>query len=97
MGVAAYNRGSAHVAAQIDADQRPVEFELMDRLNAIPKLPDAGRLFGSAQIIEGNGGFWCECPVNGFGFWYKSIEELMRRLRVEIVARVGNAWITQKL
>lgn len=34
MGIAAYNRGTGAIRNEIDADARPVEFEIMERLNA---------------------------------------------------------------
>jgi hypothetical protein len=94
MGITAYNRGSAALSREIDADQRPVEFEIMDRLNALPKYPDAAKVFGPIQFVVDSqrGGFWAECPVTGFGFWYRTLSEAVRRWRVTIVAFDHGKW-----
>ncbi len=94
MGIAAYNRGSAALSREIDADQRPVEFEIMDRLNALPKYADAGKPFGPIQFVHDSvrQGFWAECPVTGFGFCYRTLSEAIRRWRVQIVAFDRGIW-----
>ena len=94
MGIAAYNRGSAALRREIDADQRPVEFEIMERLNALPKYADAGKPFGPIQFASDSvrGGFWATCPVTGFGFWYRTLPEAVRRWRVQIVAFDCGVW-----
>lgn len=100
MGAAAYNRGSAVISRQIDAEARPVEFEIMERLNALPKFPDAGTPFGATRIIPGNGGFWHqdrEKGDRGFGFWYPTLHELTRRWRVTIVAFEHGAWLAEPM
>ncbi len=69
MGIAAYNRGTAAIAAQFDAEARPVEFEIMERLNALPKYEDAGKPFGAIQFVHDYRGFWvAECPKNWLWF-----------------------------
>ncbi len=92
MGIAAYNRGSNAISNQIDAQARPVEFEIMERLNALPKYADAGTPFGPIQFIAGNGGFWAECPKSGFGFAYTTLAEAVRRWKVQIVAFDCGVW-----
>lgn len=95
MGAAAYNRGSRAISEQIDAEQRPVEFEIMDRLNALAKYPDAGRPFGPVRFIAGNGGFWIQDARKkdaGFGYWYKTLTEAVRRWRVTITGYNCGAW-----
>jgi hypothetical protein len=89
MGAAAYNRGSNAIRRDIDANMRPVAFEVMDRLNDLPKYSDAGTPFGSLRFESGNGGFWALCPRSGFGFWYPTLSEAVRRWRVQIVAFDG--------
>lgn len=95
MGAAAYNRGSAALRRQIDAEQRPVEFEIIERLNALPKYEDAGKPFGPIHFESGNKGFWALCPRTGFGFWYRTLPEAIRRWRVLIVAFDCGIWIAQ--
>lgn len=85
MGVAAYNRASKVIRQRITGDPRPVEFELMERWNAIKKLPDAGTPFSDLQIMR-CGKYWIiECPIAGYSYWYKTINELMSRWRVTII------------
>lgn len=94
MGVASYNRGSNAIKAQIDNELRPVEFEVMDNLNALQKYPDAGKPFGpinfSSDVIRG--GFWAECPKSGYGFYYPTLKEAVRRWRVQIIALNHGVW-----
>lgn len=97
MGAAAYNRGSAAISAQIDAEKRPVEFEIMDNLNALAKFKDAGTPFGPVRLVEGNGGFWIECPATGFGWWYTTLREAVRRWRVTIVGFDNGVWIAEPM
>lgn len=92
MGIAAYNRGSLCIARQFDAELPPVEFEVMERLNALPKFEDAGTPFGPIQFVSGNAGFWAECPVTGYGFWYPTLGEAVKRWRVQIVAFDSGTW-----
>jgi hypothetical protein len=84
MGIAAYNRGSKAISDRIDAETRSAEFDVMDILNDLPKYPDAGKSFGPVQFVAGNNGWWIECPVTGFGFWYSTLHEAVRRWRVTI-------------
>lgn len=92
MGIAAYNRGSAALSREIDADQGPVEFEIMEWLNALPKYSDAGTPFMSIQFVSGNNGVWAQCPQTGFGFWYHTLPEAIRRWKVNIVAFDCGVW-----
>ncbi len=97
MGAAAYNRGTAALSAQIDREARPVEFEIMERLNALPKFADAGKPFGPLHILADtvHGGFVIECPVTGFGFWYRTIAETVQRWKVTIVGFDNGVWLTE--
>ena len=94
MGIAAYNRGSASLRRQIDAAKRPIEFEIMERLNSLPKYEDAGKPFGPIQFEVGNNGWWAVCPETGLGFWYRTLPEAIRRWRVRIVAFDYGVWKT---
>lgn len=87
MGVAAYNRGSANISRFIErehADLHPVEFEIMDNLNAMTK--DAGALapFGPVVFSFERGLCWASCPVSGFGYHYRSLREAVRAWRVVV-------------
>lgn len=92
MGVAAYNRGSVCIAQQAKIEVRPVEFEMMDRLNSVVKVPGAQTPFGPTRIAQGNGGFWLYCPVKGYGYWYKTLVEIMRSWNISITGFDGE-WI----
>lgn len=92
MGIAAYNRGTQALARQIDSERRSVEFEVMERLNALPKFADAGTPFGPINFVSDHGGFWAQCPVTGFGYWYSTLSEAMQRWRVQIVAYDNGVW-----
>jgi hypothetical protein len=87
MGVAAYNRSSSVIRQQIDADTvRHREFVIMEIANSLQKYPDAGRPFGPIQFVQGNGGWWAECPQTGFGYLYPTLYEAVKRWQVRLVA-----------
>ncbi len=92
MGVAAWNRGSALVARQIHAEQRPVEFVMMEDLDNLPKFDYARRPFGDIVFVAGHGGWWAECPVTGKGYWYRTLREAVRSWRVAITGFRDGAW-----
>jgi hypothetical protein len=96
MGIAAYNRGTAAMSAQIDRQRRAVEFEVMETLNALPKYADAGLPFGPIQFIYDTRGFWvAECPITGFGFFYDTLHEAVKRWRVTITWYVAGTWLAE--
>ena len=95
MGIAAYNRGTAAIRRQFESERRPVEFEIMDILNSLPKYPDAGNPFGPVQFVSGHGGVWAECPVTGFGFWYPSLHEAVKRWNVTINGFDSGKWLAR--
>lgn len=80
------------MSTQIDAGARAVEFEIMDMLNALPKYADAGKLFGPIQFYADRGGFWAQCPLTGFGFWYHTLHEAVRRWHVTVTAFDNGIW-----
>ena len=85
------------VQAQIDAELRPVEFQIMERLNALPKYPDAGMTFGPIQFVHDWRGFWAaECAVTGSGFWYATLDEAVKRWRVTVVGFDCGKWLTER-
>ena len=84
MGAAAYQRGNKRISADIDAQQRASEFVLMDDLNALPKHEGASKPFGPIHFIGSHGGWFAECPVSGFGYFYASLREAVRSWQVSI-------------
>ena len=92
MGVAAWNRGTAVVRRQIEADKRPVEFEIMEDLSNLPKFDYAKQPFSDIVFVAGHGGWWAECPTTGRGYWYKTLREAVRSWRVAIVGFVDETW-----
>ena len=93
MGIAAYNRGTAAIKRQIDSNKRPLEFEIMDILNSLPKYPDAGTPHGPIEFVSGHGGVYAECPVTGFGFWYATLHEAVKRWNVRINGYDMGKWL----
>ena len=94
MGIAAYNRGSEAIRNQLYGERRPIEFEIMDLLNALPKFPDAGRVFGPIEFTPDSqrNCVWAECPVTGFGFPYSTLHEAVKRWLIEIVGFDNGTW-----
>ena len=84
MGAAAYNRGSVAISKHLDSESRPGAFDVIDALNSLPKFSDAGTPFGPVQLTRGNGGWWIECPQTGFGYWYRTIHDAVKRWRVVV-------------
>ncbi len=95
MGIAAYNRGSALLSKQIDMTARAVEFEILERLNALPKYADAGKPFGPVRFEFGNNGVWIVCPRTGYGFWYRTLPEAVKRWRVTITGFDCGRWLAE--
>jgi hypothetical protein len=89
MGSAAYRRGSQVIAQQLDQEQRPVEFLMMEELNALPKYPDAGSPFGPIcfTYLAQDDAWWALDPVKlwgGRGFRYRSLREAVMRWYVTL-------------
>jgi hypothetical protein len=93
MGAAAYRRGSEVIAKQISRDypQRHKAFEIMDRINALPKHKGDYRTqilgikhvpFTEAVAIEfSRGVWWLMDPSDmyeGFSYCYKTLEALVQ-------------------
>jgi len=97
MGVAAYHRTSKVIRQRIAEQDRPVEFEMMDNLNAMPKYADAGQPFGPIQFVHSHSGWWAECPKTGFGYWYPSLREAVRRWRCTIVGFNDGVWSAEPM
>jgi len=92
MGVAAYNRGSACISRQMQAERRPQEFDVMDTLNILEKYEDAGIPSGQVRLEYSHKVWWVFCPKTGFGFHYKSIHEAVRRWHISIIGCDENGW-----
>lgn len=84
MGVAAYNRSSQAIREHINQDDRPREFEIIELAKALAKYPDAGTPFEPINFVFSHGGCWAECPRTGFGYWYPTIYEAVRRWNVTL-------------
>lgn len=97
MGAAAYNRGSALLSHQIDAQARPVEFSIMDALNALTKRERALAPWGPIHFIAGHGGWWATCPVSGYGFLYDTLRDAVRAWRVTITGYDNGIWIAEPI
>ncbi|OAI08785.1 hypothetical protein A1353_24800 [Methylomonas methanica] len=93
MGVAAYNRGSRVIQFQIEQDfpSHDVAFEILARLNALPKFEDCGVPFDDVifEYDQRRGCWWVMDSValyGGWSFFYKSLSEAVRRWKVDVVA-----------
>src|SRR5260370_57921 len=84
MGIAAYNRGSQAIRERINQDARPREFEIIELANSLAKYPDAGTPFGPIEFAFSHGGYWASCPHTGFGYWYPTLYEAVRRWNVTL-------------
>jgi len=93
MGIAAYNRGTEAIRRDIAKGDRAAEFQMMDRINAIPRQSGAKTPFGPIHFISSHGGWFAECPVTGFGHWYKTLIQAVSAWRVDVVAHRNGDWI----
>jgi len=82
MSIKAYNRGSKAIATQMRQNDRPVEFEIMDNMNSVPKNPGAMAPMMDVVIFSERGVFFIECPITGRSFWYQTMAKLMASWRV---------------
>lgn len=95
MGAAAEHRGIALISRLIDRDQRRSEFVMMDDLNALPKFPDAGTPLGPIHFTPSHNGWFALCPITGYGYWYNTLREAVRRWRVSVNGYDHGVWIAQ--
>lgn len=93
MGVAAYNRGTEAIRRSISSGGRAAEFQMMDRLNAMPRQAGANTPFGPINFVSGHAGWWAECPITGFGYWYKTLIQAVSAWRVDVVGYRDGTWI----
>jgi hypothetical protein len=105
MGVAAYNRSSAVIRAQIQNEKRDPVFEMMDMINAAPKIEDRttiGRVatmpFEQGIITFSHGVYWLENAKEPLGeHWAPNYPTLMALVRSWDISLIGydentNAW-----
>jgi len=97
MGVASYNRGSAVIRRRFAMEARPHEYEFMDDLNALPKYDDAGTPFDEIHFVSSHGGWFAECPKTGFGYFYKSLREAVRRWNVSVYGYKNGKWLAKPI
>lgn len=93
MGAAAYNRGTSAIIAMIDREARPLEFMMIEDLNALPKRQGAPVPFGPVHFETGPGGWWAVCPVTGFGYGYRTLRQAVAAWRVTITECRGGVFI----
>lgn len=92
MGSAAYRRGSEAIRHQLAAEGRPQAFAFMDALNALPKYADAGRPCGAVELVWDRGVWWITCPRTGFGYWYPTLREAIRRWDITVTGYEQGRW-----
>jgi hypothetical protein len=94
MGAAAEHRGNAIIRRQLE-QKRPVEFEIMDRLNAMPKDEQARHPFGPILFRHDGNKVWALDPIkqySGLGFWYPTLREAVRNWQVMITEYRHGDW-----
>lgn len=82
MGIAAelrYVKFAANQVPTVSANQH-----LLDDLNAIPKKEGAMAPFGDILFLKHRENWVAECPVSGFGFFYKTLRDAVSSWRVVI-------------
>jgi hypothetical protein len=93
MGAAAYNRGSQAISEEISRNyEQKREFSFMDHLNSLPKLPGAPKPFGPINFVSSHSGWWAQCPVTGFGYFYKTLREAVQSFSVDVVGYEDDMW-----
>ena len=92
MGVAAYNRGSSVISkGQEGRTSRPTAFEIIDRMNALPKSQDASCLLVESALIQvdpHHSVTWlmdADGPFGKFSLHYRSMSVLMRSWNIALV------------
>lgn len=85
MGVAAYNRGTKALAAQIAAEARDPAFRFIDDLNAIPREAGAVTPWGPLDLTFSRGVWWAECPATGRGYYYPTLRAAVAAWLIDVV------------
>ena len=87
MSAQAESRWKAKNRRDLESQTRPVEFEVMDRLNDMPKHLDAGT-YRADMAFKCDGSRWWALDANrlfaGFGYHYPSLQEAVTRWRVVV-------------
>jgi hypothetical protein len=89
MSVRSENSYRAFAARQAEAATSSSDAQLIRDLNAIPKDPGAETPFGDILFVQGHGGWWAECPVTGFGYWYATLRRAVRAWNVAVFLDSG--------
>jgi hypothetical protein len=84
MSARAENRYRQFAAREAQAATLSANARFVADLNALPKDDAAARPFGDIVFVQGHGGWWAECPVTGFGYWYPSLRRAVRAWCVAI-------------
>lgn len=94
MGIAAYNRASSVIRLRISQDDRPVAFQMMEDFNNLEKYDDAGAPFGDLIFTFSRGVWWVNAASHpdGYGYYYKSLREAIKRWKVVIVEFNNGTW-----
>ena len=98
MGSAALHRGNKCIREQLCADATKREFEFMDMLNSLAKYPDASNPPVPIKFAWDGRMWWAVAQKRGFsgyGYWYTSLHEAVRRWNVSITGYVRGEWIAQ--
>jgi len=92
MGVAAYYRGNRNIVRQLQEERRPHEFQLMDEINALPKISSdivAHMPFKRGRIHKSHGVWWLEDADKPTGtHWapfYPSLRDLVRSWNISLI------------
>ena len=85
MGVAAYNRGNALIARQLEPSETDRLRAMLDDINATPKQAGARAPWGPVDLVPGHGGWWAECPTTGRGYWYQTLRAAVAEWRIAVV------------
>lgn len=84
MSARSENRYKAFARREADAKMPDHIAILVADLNAQKKNEGARAPFMDAVLKQGHGGWWMECPITGYGFWYKTIRAAVRAWRVTV-------------
>lgn len=74
---------------------RPAEFEILERLNQLHKLPGARKPLDTIRFVYSRGRWWAECPTTGFGYPHKTLNEAVQSWDVTVIACAQQQWIAR--
>ena len=100
MGIAAYNRGSQAISDSIHRDNpiKPCAFDIMDRVNSLPKYPGACKPFAEKlTITRSHGVFWLSDYDNPekSSRWYNSLSDAIRSWEIFLTeyCQSSDTWV----